>query len=35
MVAIPQPDPDEPWETKPFKFVTGKLLQAVCKAQLS
>lgn len=24
MGAIPEADPDEPVETKPFKFVTGK-----------
>ena len=24
MGAIPEADPDEPQETKPFKFVTGK-----------
>lgn len=25
MGAIPEADPDEPMETKPFKFVTGEL----------
>lgn len=25
MGAIPEVDPDEPVETKPFKFVTGEL----------
>lgn len=25
MGAIPEADPDEPVETKPFKFVTGEL----------
>lgn len=25
MSAIPEADPDEPVETKPFKFVTGEL----------
>lgn len=25
MGAIPEADPDEPLETKPFKFVTGEL----------
>jgi hypothetical protein len=28
MVEIPDPDPDEPVETKPFKFVTGKALSS-------
>jgi hypothetical protein len=27
MGAIPEVDPDEPVETKPFKFVTGKSTQ--------
>lgn len=26
MGAIPEADPDEPMETKPFKFVTGEFL---------
>lgn len=26
MGAIPEADPDEPLETKPFKFVTGEPL---------
>jgi hypothetical protein len=26
MGAIPEADPDEPVETKPFKFVTGEFL---------
>lgn len=34
MGAIPEADPDEPVETKPFKFVTGecsKLLHDILK----
>jgi hypothetical protein len=34
MGAIPEADPDEPVETKPFKFVTGectKLLRDIIK----
>ena len=27
MGVIPEADPDEPLETKPFKFVTGKLVK--------
>lgn len=31
MGAIPEADPDEPVETKPFKFVTGELLETSCQ----
>jgi hypothetical protein len=32
MGAIPEADPDEPVETKPFKFVTGEFVPACLRA---